>query len=50
MAVYDYATTFTQLLQQKYAKELCSVPYSFLRSFVLDHFAGFPASGSGEKV
>lgn len=24
MAVYDYATTFTQLLQQKYAKELCS--------------------------
>lgn len=24
MAVYDYATTFTDLLQQKYAKELCS--------------------------
>ena len=24
MAIYDYATTFTQLLQQKYAKELCS--------------------------
>lgn len=24
MAVYDYATTFTNLLQQKYAKELCS--------------------------
>ncbi len=24
MAVYDYATTFTQLLQQKYEKELCS--------------------------
>ena len=24
MAVYDYATTFTQLLEQKYAKELCS--------------------------
>ena len=24
MAVYDYAETFTQLLQQKYAKELCS--------------------------
>lgn len=24
MAVYEYATTFTQLLQQKYAKELCS--------------------------
>lgn len=24
MAVYDYATQFTQLLQQKYAKELCS--------------------------
>lgn len=24
MAVYDYATTFTELLQQKYAKELCS--------------------------
>ena len=24
MAVYDYATTFTQLPQQKYAKELCS--------------------------
>ena len=24
MAVYDYATTFTQLLQQKYSKELCS--------------------------
>ena len=24
MAVYDYATIFTQLLQQKYAKELCS--------------------------
>ncbi|MDO5547949.1 MAG: capsid protein [Eubacteriales bacterium] len=24
MPVYDYATTFTQLLQQKYAKELCS--------------------------
>lgn len=24
MSVYDYATTFTQLLQQKYAKELCS--------------------------
>jgi len=24
MAVYDYATNFTQLLQQKYAKELCS--------------------------
>ena len=24
MAVYEYATQFTQLLQQKYAKELCS--------------------------
>lgn len=24
MAVYDYAVTFTNLLQQKYAKELCS--------------------------
>ncbi len=24
MAVYEYAETFTQLLQQKYAKELCS--------------------------
>lgn len=24
MAVYEYATTFTDLLQQKYAKELCS--------------------------
>lgn len=24
MAVYDYAETFTQLLQQKYSKELCS--------------------------
>lgn len=24
MSIYDYATTFTQLLQQKYAKELCS--------------------------
>lgn len=24
MAVYDYATVFTNLLQQKYAKELCS--------------------------
>lgn len=24
MSVYDYATTFTNLLQQKYAKELCS--------------------------
>lgn len=24
MAVYDYAESFTQLLQQKYAKELCS--------------------------
>ncbi len=24
MAVYDYATNFTDLLQQKYAKELCS--------------------------
>jgi len=24
MAVYDYAQTFTQILQQKYAKELCS--------------------------
>lgn len=24
MAVYEYATAFTQLLQQKYAKELCS--------------------------
>lgn len=24
MAVYDYATAFTQLLQQKYAKDLCS--------------------------
>lgn len=24
MPVYDYATTFTDLLQQKYAKELCS--------------------------
>lgn len=24
MAVYDYATQFTQLLDQKYAKELCS--------------------------
>ena len=24
MAVYDYATAFTDLLQQKYAKELCS--------------------------
>lgn len=24
MAVYDYAETFTNLLQQKYAKELCS--------------------------
>ncbi len=24
MAVYDYATQFTQLLQQKYSKELCS--------------------------
>lgn len=24
MAVYDYATQFTQLLAQKYAKELCS--------------------------
>lgn len=24
MAVYDYAETFTKLLQQKYAKELCS--------------------------
>lgn len=24
MAVYDYAETFTELLQQKYAKELCS--------------------------
>lgn len=24
MAVYDYATQFTQLLQQKYAKDLCS--------------------------
>ena len=24
MAVYDYATTFTSFLQQKYAKELCS--------------------------
>ena len=24
MAVYEYAETFTSLLQQKYAKELCS--------------------------
>lgn len=24
MAVYDFATTFTDFLQQKYAKELCS--------------------------
>ncbi len=24
MAVYDYATTFTGLLQEKYSKELCS--------------------------
>lgn len=24
MAVYEYAETFTQLLQQKYEKELCS--------------------------
>ncbi len=24
MAVYDYATQFTQLLAQKYAKKLCS--------------------------
>ena len=24
MAVYDYAETFTTLLQQKYEKELCS--------------------------
>lgn len=24
MAVYEYSETFTDLLQQKYAKELCS--------------------------
>ena len=24
MAVFDYATTFTDFLQKKYAKELCS--------------------------